>query len=612
MPVLESSSKAHNCPRENLVKSLEKRRPQRLKKMIADPADCARAVASGEYMQHAPTVSGACVPPASLARMARPPRNNTAPSNPWPFNQKFLEHLACAIGLAFGSAYAFAAPVFERISASDSGLITHAVKFGNGNGLAAADFDSDGDIDLFLPGDIGTEHHLFENDGSGLFSDTARVRGILDRSGGRTALWFDADGDARLDLLVADDCFRQNDCSDTMLRLYRQTESGTFIDATASAGLSEPAPRADQHRAGLAAADLNGDGFVDFVSGFWLGRFHLFMNQGDGAFKEYTLASGIDSTERGYWQPILQDFNGDGLIDIYVTVDFDSNVMWLNQGTGPDGIPLFVDASAESNSDNNMNDMGVAAGDFDDDGDADIYASNIFFPGDRHNVLFRNESIDDDPWFTEISRPTGTENGAWGWGVTFLDVANDGKLDIAATNGWRMPGWENPIRLFIRQDGGGELFLDMAEAAGLKDTYWGSTLLAADIDRDGRLDLVQSLPLGDRNRNDPGAIAWYRNRTNGSPAYMVIKPRMKGPNHWAIGAKVTVKTASSSMTRWITAGTSFFGQEPAEAFFGLGSHDSVESITIDWPGGGQSKTGPMSAGTVIQIDAEGPFRIETD
>jgi hypothetical protein len=245
-----------------------------------------------------------------------------------------------------------------------------------------------------------------------------------------------------------------------------------------------------------------------------------------------------------------------------------------------------------------MNDMGQAISDYDNDGDLDIYITNVFDlsgEGER-NVLLRNDSAKGTLQFTEVSVETGTDWGGWGWGTTFFDADRDGWLDIAATNGWSFEPWLSDQSRFYRNLGGSPVtFEDLSDEAGFNDSFWGSGLVAADFDRDGDLDLVQACAF-DRVRvldNEPGSAAAAHH-------YLVVKPRMTGPNHRAIGAVVQVEAAGLTMSRLITAGTSFLSQEPAEAFFGLGAATTAD-VSIRWPDGSSNAWSDVTVDRVVTL-----------
>jgi hypothetical protein len=227
--------------------------------------------------------------------------------------------------------------------------------------------------------------------------------------------------------------------------------------------------------------------------------------------------------------------------------------------------------------------MGVAIGDYDNDGDFDLYATNVYerVPGE-HNVLFRNDSTPGQLAFAEVGVAAGVGDTSWGWGTTFLDVDLDGDLDLAATNGFSdSDGAQYPHdrSKFFRNDG--STFTDISEAIGFNDDYWGSALICFDAESDGHPDLVQTT----RDYPNAGPLRLLTNTGTTQAHYLRVLPRAEDANHFAIGAVVRVRTGSVTQSRLITAGLSFLGQEPAEAHFGLGASARVDQISVTWPDG---------------------------
>lgn len=500
-------------------------------------------------------------------------------------------------------------PLFVDVSA-ERGISAYEQAVPTG-GVQAVDFDQDGDIDLFVGHGPGIPDRLYRNDGTGYFEDIAPALGLDSSRGHRTALWIDFDGDGDLDLVRAGDCridppVNSDPCDDpVILQLHEQISNGQFVDVTVAAGLDVAwGGRKDQHRGGLAAADLDGDGFVDLYVSTWNGRPYLFMNNGDGTFTDRTSESGISLEMLPYHQPIIHDFNRDGLLDIYQPVDFRRpNKLWIAQGNGQ-----YVDMAASAGLDNRFTDMGVDLGDFDGDGDLDLYVTNIQQTTSggnyEHNVLFRNDSAGSTLEFTEIAQDQGVDAGYWGWGATFFDADNDGDLDLATTNGRqdRAPIWEtDPSRLFLNNGEGPVWFSDASDLTGFNDTHIGSGLVALDIDRDGDLDLVQvTMDAGIRvleNRVDAPARSW-----------LVVQPRKLGTDRFVAGTIVRVTAGGKSMMRLITAGKSTLSQEPFEAHFGLGEATRAEEIVVEAPDGSITRVHHASVNQVLVVEID-PDRI---
>ncbi len=465
-----------------------------------------------------------------------------------------------------------------------------------GGGAAVADFDNDGDIDIFVPNAAGVPDQLYRNLGTGQFEEIAGLVGLASIDRSRLALWFDYDADGLLDLAVATDCCCQdNDSCDnlTPLRLFHQIDDGQFVDVTVAAGLVEDATFVfNMHRGGICAGDINRDGFPELLVTTWHGRASLFLNNTDGTFTDIGISSGVGVESASHWQPMMHDFDGDGWVDIYIAIDFAANRLWVNQHDN-----TFVDIASQAGLDNAMNDMGMSLGDYDNDGDLDIYITNRYsLPQNFWNVLLRNDSTSGQLSFTDVAPAAGVENGYWGWGTTFMDADNDGLLDIAETNGY----FSNPVdpsKFFLNVGGDPVTFADVSTEVGFDDTNWGSALMAFDSDRDGDLDMLEVTAQG-------GPLRLLENQPAGpGPAnnYLVVRPRMLGPNHRGLGAIIRAQVGATTQMRLITAGTSFMGQEPAEAFFGVGQATTVDTLIVEWPDGSRTQINGVPTNQAITL-----------
>ncbi|WP_170113212.1 CRTAC1 family protein [Ahniella affigens] len=471
---------------------------------------------------------------------------------------------------------------------AERGILDYHMAPPMGAGLAAADIDNDLDIDLFVPNAEDTADQLYLNDGSGTFSNTASAAGLNTQQRARAALWFDMDGDRDLDLVKAGDCFGEWGLGTgdvvcrpgrAMLRLYRQESNGVFVNVTTGSGLEQDSGILENahHRGGLAAGDLDQDGDLDLYSAFWRGPSRLYFNDGTGHFTDVTVAAGVHRPGTAQWQPVILDVDGDGRQDIFVAVDFTANFLFMNQGNGQ-----FEDHAAAAGVNQDWNDMGVAVGDADNDGDFDLYVTQVHGANpEERNLLLRNDSVPGTPLFVEHSQTAGVADTSWGWGATFADMDLDGDLDLLATNGFdSVEGAQyptDPSRAF-RNDGDGT-YTDVSAAWGFNDTLWGSGLIAFDFDRDGRLDLLQATKV----HPNPGPLRLLRNTATPAANFLRVVPRSMGPNSQAIGARVSVRIGSQWQHRLITAGLSFLSQEPAEAHFGLAGATRVDELRVVWP-----------------------------
>ena len=200
-------------------------------------------------------------------------------------------------------------------------------------------------------------------------------------------------------------------------------------------------------------------------------------------------------------------------------MDFGKNRLWINLGNGS-----FEDKAGSTHADNAWNDMGVAIGDPDGDGDFDFYVTNIE-GGSTWSVLLQNTPSGQVPDYGEVSRAAGVIGGSWGWGATWLDFDNDGWLDLAHTNGFvSSPYSTDASRLYHNNGAERPLsFTNVSAATGFNDTYWGAGLVAFDRDRDGDLDLFHTT-------NSTGGPARLLDNTPNVAThhFLEIKPRMPG------------------------------------------------------------------------------------
>ncbi|MDC3260358.1 FG-GAP-like repeat-containing protein [Winogradskyella sp.] len=486
-----------------------------------------------------------------------------------------------------------------------------------GGGASVVDFDNDGDLDFFVGTNFGQTSQLYRNNGSGQFQEVASSLGISNTDRIRVGLWIDYNGDELLDLILVGDCFKvSSGCVEQLdIYLYRQTSGGQFEEET-NAGLDfngkyNTSLDTEKVVGGVSAADINNDGWLDVFVSVWGAESTLFLNNGNGTFSDISIISNLAQSTMFRWQSIFHDFDRDGDMDVYVNVDFDSNEFWLNNGDS-----TFQNIANTIGADHPFNEMGMTLGDYDNDGDFDIYATNISRIDDgetqpRHNILLRNDwSLNNTLSFVEISENSGINVGAsgWDWGTTFFDSNNDGYVDLASTNGWPQINWSpDPSKLWLNIDG--LLFSDISNTSNFNDNWEAASLVAFDMERDGDLDLLQSMKL---NIGDKKAARLYENNyssTTNSNNYLVVKPRLNGSNHFAIGAKISVTYNGVTNIRLITAGTSHFGQEPAEAFFGVGNNSFVDEIKIEWPDNTETIVNNISSNQVVTVMPSGVLKV---
>jgi hypothetical protein len=485
-----------------------------------------------------------------------------------------------------------------------------------GAAAAVADYDGDGDDDLFVTDSaLGRPNHLYRNDGGLRFTDVAAEAGVAvgnDAANATTdALWFDHDGDGRPDLLVVR--FGQS-------LLFRNRGDGTFADVTAEVGLAR---RANSMVA--LAFDHDRDGDLDLLFGDYFapvdlfdpatprffpesvetaangGGITLYRNDG-GRFVEVTAAAGLAGHTGWTLDLGHADFDHDGDDDLYVAADFGTDRFFVNDGDG-----TFTDATREAIGIDTKKGMNAEWGDFDGDGRFDVYVTNITDETMREgNFLWRNEG---DGTFVDVARETGTHDTGWGWGGKFLDYDNDGWLDLYVVNGWVSAGSESYVldvfELMVRPDvdladarnwppmggkslsgyqrnvlfhnRGGTLFEDVAAGLGVDSLSDGRGVAVADFDDDGRLDLFVA---------NAGAVPhlWHNVTTDG---HHWVQFLLTGElaNRDAVGTRVRLTAGGRDRWGFVDGGNGFAGQSTRRVHFGLGTADRIERVEVLWPSG---------------------------
>ena len=470
------------------------------------------------------------------------------------------------------------------------GALDHGV--GMGTGLIAADYDGDGDVDLFVPSGVGFACQLYRNDG-GVFTDVAVASGITDTDNARSALWFDADGDDLLDLVIQYDQFQQPGVIGARaLALFQQQADHSFIEVTAGSGLDlMPLLVPQTHGGAMCAGDINGDDRLDLVVTTWDEGVWIYRNDGGMVFTDITADSPLDGVESTFWQPVMFDQEGDGDLDMFIAHDFFANPLLDNDGTG-----AFIDSAAVLGIDSSFNEMGATVGDCDNDGDLDLYVTNLYGTTE-HNVFFTKSNT--TIGYDEESVALGVDNGGWGWGTVFVDYDNDGRLDLAEVNAIEFGGADVPWKLWMNHGPivGTPVYVPEEESIGFDYEDYGSALVDVDFDRDGDQDLIATV------LNGPVRVL-ESNTTEVRPnnRWLVVRPRMPGTmNTRAIGAVVTARTGSVTRTRLISAGTSFMAQVPAEAHFGIGQHAVIDEVVVHWPDGTQTAFADVAPGQMLDV-----------
>ena len=485
-------------------------------------------------------------------------------------------------------------------SVSDPG--TTSVPGQIGGGLAAADFDDDGDVDLYLVGGNGAPNALYRNDGSNQFVDIAASMNVATSHLGSGPAFADIDGDTDLDLFIGA-------VEGDSFYLFRQDADG-FTDVTANSGIEITA----DNTISAAFSDYDLDNDLDLFVTHWgnspqVDTQTIWRNNGDGTFESASIPSGIAAElieqDPGLsdffdysFAPVFADIDNDGDQDLLIASDFETSKVFRNEGDG-----TFTHTT-DRNVIIDRNGMGSSTGDYDNDGDMDWFVTSIF-----ENDSFTNSNIGNrlyrnlgDGTFEDATDEAGVADGGWGWASCMQDFDNDGDLDIFHVNGWSGVNpldskgsddyAEDQVRYFESQGDG--TFARASQESGLIDTGQGRGVACFDSDRDGDIDIVLT------NNSDNSSVVFYRNDYDGDNHYLDIALSTSGLNSAAIGARVEITDGLTTQLREIKLGNNFASQSPAEAHFGLGTSLTV-NVLVYWPDGNQSGYNDVAADQFLTI-----------
>ncbi len=537
-----------------------------------------------------------------------------------------------------------AEPPFVEVAASTGLVFTHFNGASGafyqpeifGPGVALLDYDNDGDLDVYLPQasmvdpDQSPEQALFplpsgQPPGDRLFRnqlipagelrfvDVTEAAGLGHTGYAQGVATGDYDNDGHVDLYVT--TFGSN-------VLYHNEGDGRFTDVTATAGVDDP-----RWSTSTAFLDYDRDGDLDlFVANYvhftvagnkqcagsdgtldYCGpksysqvRDRLFRNEGDGRFTDVSDAAGLGAAFGPGLGVTCADFNGDGWQDIYVANDGDDNELWINRGDGRfentalmAGVAINAYGKAEAS-------MGVTAGDFDSDGDEDLFMTHL----DREtNTLYVNDGSGHFIDATDANKLGRISLPYTGFGAEWFDFDNDSDLDLFIANGAvrieeDLRGQPFPYHernQLIRNDGD-DGFVDVTGQAGpaLELIEVGRGAAFGDIDNDGDVDIVVA------NNNGPTRL--LRNMTNGDNHWLTIQLRGVQSNIAGLGARVAVLRAGKpALWRRVHTDGSYLSASDARVHFGLGQDSTVQAVGVVWPQGKREIWRDISIDTFLTL-----------
>jgi hypothetical protein len=416
---------------------------------------------------------------------------------------------------------------------------------GYGTGCSAADFDNDGDLDLYV---LNYGPNVFyRNNGDGTFADISEASDLANSNWSLSAPWFDYDDDGDLDVYVAN---------------YLAYDGGKFRSYYAAAGYPGPLSYSGQPDA-------------------------LYRNNGNGTFTDVTKEADVFQPNGRAMSATIADLNNDGFLDIYIPNDAMENYYFRNTGKGTFENEGLVMGMAFGEGGQGVSSMGPAVGDIDRDGWLDIYIPDM---GYGCLLMNRKDYFEDRATPTNLAVVCGQYTG---WGGLLFDYDCDGYLDVFVANGNAHHEYTEEDVL-MRNDGTGN-FADVADKSGpyFREKYVGRGATYGDYDNDGDLDLL-IVNLNDSPkllRNDGG------NRNN----WLTIEAKLSGGKTDAVGARVIVTTGSLTQLRDLIPVTGYLSQADPRSHFGLGKSKKVDTVEIRWPDRQTTKLKDVNSNQIITV-----------
>ena len=436
---------------------------------------------------------------------------------------------------------------------------------GWGMGCAVADYDNDGDADIYVT-NYGS-NALYENRGDGAFADVAQRAGVFgDEAFSTGCAFFDYDRDGDLDLYVAN-----------------YVDFDHFMETT---------PDRRHEWRGLT---------VHFGPHGMRGEADVFYrNEGEGVFSDATAVAGLVDRDMLYGLGVVAgDYDNDGDSDIYVANDTGPNYLYENRGDGTFTDVAWMKGAAYGEGGEPQGCMGIAFGDYDNDAYPDILVTNFW---EETNTLYHN---DGGRFFSDLTFDAGVGLESFqflAWGTGFFDYDNDGDKDLFVANGHVYPqvdranlgvSYAQTNQLFENMGDGTFAEVSLTSGAGLQIEKVSRGASFGDYDEDGDLDIFV-LELNDLPtllRNDGG------DRNN----YLIVRTEGTESNRDGIGARVKLRCGDVTQVNEVRSGSSYLSQNDSRVHFGLGECTTVNRLEVFWPSGLVESFEALSANRVLVI-----------
>ena len=439
---------------------------------------------------------------------------------------------------------------------------------GFGMGASFADFDDDGDLDLYVT-NFGP-NRLFRNRGGGSFEEIADAAGVADPAWSTGVAWGDFDRDGRLDLYVCN-----------------------YLDYEKIPGTDEEPeePFETDRRLQTVPFTLNPNSFDPVTN-------RLYRNLGDGRFEDVATRRGVANSEGRSLAACFCDLDGDGWLDLYVNNDVSTNKLYRNIGGDVGSETRFLDISTLTGTADPRGSMGLSIAEIgnltgEPDGLPDIFITHWVA---QENALYQSVAVSEyDLEYRDRTRRFRLGEisiDTVGWGSAFADLDLDGRVDLVVANGSTLERKADRSRLveeplFLLWNTG-KGFVNVAKDAGESSARRHSArgLAAADFDGDGDVDLAVSV-----NRGSPLLL---RNETKLPHRGVTI--RLDGPSGACFGARVEVRVGKRHDFRWYGADVGYLGSHSPDLVFGLGTSTAADEVRVRWADGRESVRTAVPAG----------------
>ena len=406
------------------------------------------------------------------------------------------------------------------------------------------DFDNDGDPDIYVTNN--TTNRLYQNNGNGTFTDIANSAGVDLNGNQRAAVWGDFDNDGDLDIYVANSATVANN------PLYRNNGDNTFTDIGAVAGVDDTGLGL-----GVAWGDYDNDGYLDiYLTNGNSGVNKLYQNNGNSTFLDVSVTAGVNDASKGQ-SVAWGDYDSDGDLDIFRPNNASADQLYRNNGDG-----TFTDVASSANVNDAGQNSGVSWADYDNDGDLDLYVTRV----NVASFLYRNNG---NNTFTNVASSAGVTSGGDSRGIAWGDYDNDGDLDLYVNN-------DNGGNHLYQNDGS-SVFVDVISSVGGQDSGNSFGASWADYDQDGDLDLYVTNGVTGANRlfqNSGNSNRWLQVTLQG-----VLSSRD------GIGAKVTVVMGANRQRQNVDGNAGYHSQGTLPIEFGFGATTNIDSLIVQWPSG---------------------------